>query len=123
MKQLIRKILKEETEDMSPLEQTVADFINMNLTDYELPEEFYKVAVDIFDNEYDRKECTVTILFEKPFKLKDSDRMHDIMNEIKKEIKGYFGDTFWYIKSGTSTVDVYNSTKDWYTKRKKRKNK
>ena len=71
MKQLIRKILKEETEDMSPLEQTVADFINMNLTDYELPEEFYKVAVDIFDNEYDRKECTVTILFEKPFKLHD----------------------------------------------------
>jgi len=114
----IRRILKEETEDMSPLEQTVADFINMNLTDYELPEEFYKVAVDIFDTEYNRKECKVTILFEKPFNLKDSDRMHDIMNEIKKEMKKYFGDTFWYIKLGTSTVDVYNRTKDWYAKRK-----
>jgi len=114
----IRRILKEETEGMSPLEQTVADFINMNLSEYDLPEDFDRVAVDIFDNEYDRKECVVTILFEKPFNLKDSDRMHDIMNEIKKEIKEYFGGTFWYIKSGTSTVDVYNSTKDWYTKRK-----
>ena len=118
MKQLIRKILKEETEDMSPLEQTVDDFINMNLSEYDLPEGFYKVAVDIFDTEYNRKECAVTILFEKPFNLKDSDRMHDIMNEIKKEMKKYFGDTFWYIKSGTSTVDVYNRTKDWYKKRK-----
>jgi hypothetical protein len=90
----------------------------MNLTDYELPEEFYKVAVDIFDTEYNRKECKVTILFEKPFNLKYSDRMHDIMNEIKKEMKKYFGDTFWYIKLGTSTVDVYNRTKDWYAKRK-----
>ena len=118
LKESIRKILKEETEDMSPLEQTVDDFINMNLSEYDLPEEFYKVAVDIFDNEYDRKECIMTVLFEKPFNLKDSDRMHDIMNEIKKEIKEYFGNTFWYIKSGTSTVDVYNRTKDWYKKRK-----
>jgi len=118
LQESIRKILREETEDISPLEQTVADFINMNLSEYDLPEEFYKVAVDIFDTEYNRQECTVTVLFEKPVKLKDSDRMHDIMNEIKKEIKEYFGDTFWYIKSGTSTVDVYNSTKDWYTKRK-----
>ena len=120
MEKLIRKILKEETEDMSPLEQTVADFINMNLSEYDLPEEFYKVAVDIFDTEYNRKECTVTILFEKSFNLKDSDRMYDIMNEIKKEIKKYFGDTFWYIKLGTSTVAVYKITKDWYNKRKNR---
>jgi hypothetical protein len=104
---------------LESLEKSVKNFINMNLEEYDLPEEFYKVAVDVFDNEYDRKECTVTMLFEKPFKLHDSDRMHDIMNEIKKEIKEYFGDTFWYIKLGTSTVDVYNSTKDWYTKRKK----
>ncbi len=120
LQESIRKILREETEDISPLEQTVADFINMNLSEYDLPEEFYKFAVDIFDTEYNRKECTVTILFEKSFNLKDSDRMYDIMNEIKKEIKKYFGDTFWYIKLGTSTVAVYKITKDWYNKRKNR---
>ena len=118
LQESIRRILREETEDMSPLEQTVYDFININLSEYDLPEEFYKVAVDIFDTEYNRKECTVTILFDKSFNLKDSDRMHDIMNEIKKEIKKYFGDTFWYIKIVSTTVGVYNSTKDWYTKRK-----
>jgi hypothetical protein len=101
------------------LERSVTKFINMHLEDYDLPEEFYKVAVDVFDSEYGRKECKVTMLFEKPFKMVDSDRLHIIMDIIKKEIKEYFGHTFWYIQLGSSTVEIYNDTKDWYEKRKK----
>ena len=106
---------------MSPLERTVADFVNMNLRDYELPKEFHKVAVDVFDDGYGRQECTITSLFEKPFKLDDSDRMHFIMNKIKRDVNDYFGNVFSHIAFGSSTVDNYNDTRDWYTKRKNKK--
>lgn len=114
----IRRILKEETEDMSPLEQAVADFINMNLSEYDLPEGFYKVAVDIVYDNYGRQECLISMLFKKSFSMKDSDKLHIIMNEIKKEINGYFGDMFTYLGIGTSTVQVYNDTKGWINQKK-----
>jgi len=38
LQESIRKILREEREDISPLEQTVDDFININLSEYDLPE-------------------------------------------------------------------------------------
>ena len=121
MKQLIRKILKEETEGMSPLEQTVADFVNMNLSDYVLPEEFYKISVDVFNDGYGRQECAITSLFKKPFKLDDSDRMHFIMGKIKRDVNDYFGNVFSHIAFGSSTVSNYEDTRDWYTKRKNKK--
>lgn len=121
MKQLIRKILKEESEDMSPLEQTVADFVNMNLSDYVLPEEFYKISVDVFNDGYGRQECAITSLFKKPFKLDDSDRMHFIMNKIKRDVNEYFGNVFSHIAFGSSTVSNYKDTREWYTKRKNKK--
>ena len=121
LQESIKKILKEETEDMSPLERTVADFVNMNLSDYELPDAFYKVVVDVFDDNYGREECTITSLFEKPFKLDDSDRMHFIMNKIKRDVNDYFGNIFSHIAFGSSTVSNYNDTRDWYTKRKNKK--
>lgn len=114
----IRRILKEELEDMSPLERTVADFVNMNLSDYELPKEFYKVAVDVFDDGYGREECVITSLFKKPFNLHDSDRMHLIMGKIKRDVNDYFGNVFSHIAFGSSTVSNYEDTRDWYTKRK-----
>lgn len=117
----IRRILKEETEDMLPLEQAVADFINMNLSEYDLPEGFYKVAVDIVYDNYGRQECLISMLFKKSFSMKDSDKLHIIMNEIKKEINGYFGDMFTYLGIGTSTVQVYNDTKDWINQKKNKK--
>jgi len=117
----IRKILKEETNDMSPLERTVSDFVNMSLSEYELPEEFYKVAVDVFDDGYGRQECTLTTLFEKPFKMDESDRMNFIMNKIKREVNEYFGSIFSHIANGSSTVSVYDEYRDWYDKRKNKK--
>ena len=118
LQESIRKILKEETEGMSPLEQTVADFVNMNLSDYTLPDEFYKISVDVINDGYGREECIITSLFKKPFKLHDSDRMHLIMSKIKREVNDYFGNVFSNIAFGTSTVSNYNDTKDWYNKRK-----
>jgi hypothetical protein len=117
----IKKILKEETNEISPLERTVSDFVNMSLSEYELPEEFYKVVVDVFDDGYGRQECTLTTLFEKPFNRKDSDKMHLIMNKIKRDVNDYFGSIFSHIANGSSTVDSYNDTRDWYTKRKNKK--
>lgn len=118
MKNLIRKILKEETEDISPLETAVLKFINMSLKNYELPEDFYKVAVDIFPDNYGRKEGTITMLFKKPFNMEDSDKMMLIIRKIKLDIDQYFGDSFSYISNSTSTVDNYNNTKDRYNKKK-----
>ena len=121
LQESIRRILREETYDMTPLEQTVVDFVNMLLAEYELPEAFYKVAVDIFDDGYGRHECKLTTLFKAPFKMGESDRLHLIMNEIKTEINGYFGNIFSYIQTGTSTVEVYNQYKDSRDKRKNKK--
>lgn len=121
LQESIRRIITEETEDMSPLEQTVADFVNMNLSDYVLPEEFYKISVDVFNDGYGRQECAITSLFKKPFKLDDSDRMHFIMNKIKRDVNDYFGNVFSHIAFGSSTVSNYNDTRDWYTKRKNKK--
>ena len=117
----IRKILKETFNEMSPLERTVSDFVNMSLSEYELPEAFYKVAVDVFNDGYGRQDCMLTTLFEKPFKMDESDRMNFIMNKIKREVNEYFGSIFSHIANGSSTVSVYDENRDWYTKRKNKK--
>ena len=118
LKKSIRKILKEETEDMSPLEQTVADFVNMNLSEYDLPEDFDRVAVDIYSDGYGGQECVVTSLFKKPFTLEESDMLHSLMRTIKNSVKDYFGNTFSYVRGSTSTTDSYMDTKWWYDQKK-----
>ena len=118
LQESIRRILKEETEDMSPLEQTVADFINMNLSEYDLPEDFDRVAIDIYSDGYGGQECVVTSLFKKPFTLEESDMLHSLMRTIKKSIEEYFGNTFSYVRGSTSTTDNYMDTKWWYDQKK-----
>lgn len=118
MKQLIKKILKEETEEMSPLEQTVADFVNMSLSEYNLPEDFDRVAVDIYPDKYGRQECVITSLFKKPFTLEDSDKLHKLMRTIKNSVEDYFGNTFSYVGGSTSTTDSYIGMKWWYDQKK-----
>ncbi len=118
LKESIRKILKEETEDMSPLEKTVADFINMNLSEYDLPEDFDRVAVDIYSDGYGGQECVVTSLFKKPFTLEESDMLHSLMRTIKNSVKDYFGNTFSYVGGSTSTTGSYMGMKWWYDQKK-----
>jgi hypothetical protein len=93
------------------LENTVQKFININLDDYNVPSDLYDVVVDVTNDPYGRLECNVSFLFKKPFSLNDSNKLHHILKEIKKEIVNYFGDTFYHISSGVSTVDIYNDSK------------
>jgi hypothetical protein len=44
------------------------------------------------------------------------------MNKIKRDVNDYFGSIFSHIANGSSTVDSYNDTRDWYTKRKNKLN-
>lgn len=96
---------------LKSLENTVQKFINMNLDDYKVPSDLYDVAVDVTNDSYGRLECDVSFLFKKPFSSNDSNKLHHILKEIKKEIVNYFGDTFYHIRSGVSTVDMYNDSK------------
>lgn len=96
---------------LKSLENTVQKFINMNLDDYKVPSDLYDLAVDITNDSYGRLECDVSFLFKKPFSSNDSNKLHHILKEIKKEIVNYFGDTFYHIRSGVSTVDMYNDSK------------
>ena len=117
----IRKILKEETSDMSSLESAVSDLVNsnlQNLPDNFLPDNFLRIAVDIYKDEYDRTSCQLTALFKKPFSGVDSERASLILRKERDIINGYFGDSFDNISNGTSTVEVYDDYKSFYNDRK-----
>jgi hypothetical protein len=114
MKNLIKKILKEDSEKMSQIEKNVTDLINMGLEEYTLPEDFDEVMVDIGDTKYGKK-CSVTFTFKKPFKLEDSDFFHKIFNkDIKRDVNTFFGDYFKSIYNSTSTKENYIQTKEYF---------
>lgn len=117
----IRRILKEETYGMSSLESAVSDLVNsnlQNLPDNFLPDNFLRIAVDIYKDEYDRTRCQLTALFKKPFSGVDSERASLILRKERDIINGYFGDSFDNISNGTSTVEVYDDYKSFYDDRK-----
>ena len=118
LKEHIKKVLKEETQKIkkrAPLEKAVTTFIESLLEDYDLPENFKGVAVDIVDG---GKECHITGLFENSFNQNDSDELFSVFNKIKKEIPNYFGDQFDYVTTGNSTINNYNDHQWWYDKKK-----
>ena len=118
LKEHIKKVLKEETQKIkkrTPLEKAVTTFIESLLEDYDLPENFKGVAVDIVDG---GKECHITGLFENSFNQNDSDKLFSVFNKIKKEIPNYFGDQFYYVTTGNSTINNYNDHQWWYDKKK-----
>lgn len=118
LKEHIKKVLKEETQKIkkrAPLEKAVTTFIESLLEDYDLPENFKGVAVDIVDG---GKECHITGLFENSFNQNDSNKLFSVFNKIKKEIPNYFGDQFDYVTTGNSTINNYNDHQWWYDKKK-----
>ena len=118
LKEHIKKVLKEETQKIkkrAPLEKAVTTFIESLLEDYDLPENFKGVAVDIVDG---GKECHITGLFENSFNQNDSNKLFSVFNKIKKEIPNYFGDQFYYVTTGNSTINNYNDHQWWYDKKK-----
>jgi hypothetical protein len=118
LQEQIRKVLKEETEGIpkrTPLEKTVLSFVEMTAKDYKFPEDFYGFTVDIINN---GKDCEITGLFKKSYKMSDSDKVHDILTKIKKEVSKYFGDAF-YVRSGTSAMDAYKDNYVRYYQQRK----
>jgi hypothetical protein len=118
LQERIRKVLKEETEGIpkrTPLEKTVLSFVEMTAKDYKFPEDFYGFTVDIINN---GKDCEITGLFKKSYKMSDSDKVHDILTKIKKEVSKYFGDAF-YVRSGTSAMDSYKDNYVRYYQQRK----
>jgi hypothetical protein len=71
--------------------------------------------VDIINN---GKDCEITGLFKKSYKMSDSDKVHDILTKIKKEVSKYFGDAF-YVRSGTSAMDAYKDNYVRYYQQRK----
>lgn len=118
LKEHIRKILKEEMDPLpkrTPLEKTIEDFLNISIEDFPKSDNFYGFIVDVYN---DNKNCDITALFKKPFKMEDSDLLYKIMYKVKKEVLSYFGDQF-YIRTGTSTIDNYNQSYERYYKVRK----
>lgn len=110
----VKKILSEEVEDLeerTKIEKLVTRFVNTYLKDKELPENFYGVAVDVFNTPYG-KGCGVTFLMKKPFKLEDSDELNEIAFGVKTLVRNFFSDEFKYgINFSTSTIGNYKELK------------
>jgi hypothetical protein len=116
----IRRILKEETYELpkrTSLENEITKFVEDELEEYDLPSNFYGVAVDIIDN---NEVCTITALFKKSYKMDDSDRLHAIMKKIIKECEDFFGGSMRFKYDGTSTIENYIQIYSNYYQSKKR---
>lgn len=120
MKDLIKKILKEETGERSKLEKVITKFINGVLSNKELPENFHSVVVDVYGTNYGDG-CQITLLMKKPFSEKESDMLFDVSKDAKELVKSFFKEHFLYgISVSTSTVENYMDTKSFYDEKKKK---
>lgn len=124
MKDIIRQILKEETEDLgerTKIEQLITKQFgkpNFEGVLFE-PDNFYGVVVDVYDTDYG-KQCHITILMKKPFKAEDSDMLHQWVRKGKEKIKDMFSNYFDSGISGSiSTIESYKDHKWFYDERKK----
>ena len=85
-----------------------------------LPDNFYDIAVDVFNSEYGLN-CAITFLMYKSFTSKESDDLMAYAQKIKKDIKklmpGYFDVG---ISTSNSTIEIYEYYKEkFYDERKK----
>jgi len=123
MKDIIRQILKEETYDLgerTPLEKLVAKFITNRIKGIDEINNFYGVAVDIYNGQYG-KYCHITYLMKKPFSREDSDFIHNIFRNInaRKQVEKLTGEEFnGSFSSSVSTIESYLNTKWWYDEQK-----
>ncbi len=116
MKELIRHIIKEETEktEFDGLERAVKKMIKMLTKDIEFPENFYDFMVDVTkDEKYNERILRVTTVMKKPFSEEDSNNLDKIKRNFIQKIRGFFGshfDRFSY--GGTSTLEIYLRDKE-----------
>ena len=120
MKDLIKKILKEETGERNKLEKVISVFINRALSNKELPENFHSVVVDVYGTNYGDG-CKITLLMKGPYSEEESDMLFNISKDAKDLIKSFFKEHFLYgISVSTSTVENYMQTKSFYDEKKKK---
>ena len=124
MKDIIKKILKEETEELgerTKLERVIASLFDISkLGDTLLlePDNLYGIIVDIYDTDYG-KQCHVTALMKKPFKREDSDMLQNMLRNNREKIKSMFSDFFSSgISSSVSTIESYKNHKWFYDEKK-----
>jgi len=107
---------------MNKKEVVIANMVKSLLSGFNKPKDFSGVAVDIYPTEYG-EQTHITMLFKKPFKREESDKLFDISRDIKSTIKKLFGNFRLDISVSNSTIDSYNSQKWWYEEQKLKYNK
>ena len=124
MKDIIRQILKEETEELgerTKLERVIASLFDISKLDDGVllePDNLYGIIVDIYDTDYG-KQCHVTALMKKPFKREDSDMLQNMLRNNREKIKSMFSDFFSSgISSSVSTIESYKNNKWFYDEKK-----
>lgn len=123
MKDIIRQILKEETEELgerTKLEKLITkQFGKPNFEGVLLePDNFYGVIVDIYDDDYGKR-CHITALMKKPFKKEDSDMLHNLLRHGRERVRSMFSDYFNSgITGSVSTIESYKDHKWFYDERK-----
>jgi hypothetical protein len=111
MKDLIKKILKEEMGERNKLEKVITGFINGVLSNKELPENFHSVVVDVYETKYGDG-CKITLLMKGPYSEEESEMLFDASREVKNLIKSFFKEHFLYgISISTSTIENYMKMK------------
>ena len=117
LKEYIKKVLKEETEeigDRTSMEKLIIGLINKELFKENLPDNFHSVVVDIYKTKYGDV-CKITLLMKKTFSEEESNFLHDISMNVKNLIKTFFSKRFKYgVNVGISTVKMYKDTKSYY---------
>lgn len=105
---------------MSNLENIINSFVKTKLSDFQLPENFHDVVIDVYDSDYG-KMCHLSFLMKKPFTGEESESIEKVSKNLKKDLKEYFSNTFsGGIQSSCSTLESYLQHKDWYNSKKQK---
>jgi hypothetical protein len=117
MKELIRNILKEETDntELERLKNAVKKMIKTLTKEAEFPENFYDFMVDIKNVEFFKNEkiLVITTVMKKPFNEEEMEKIYPIRKLLTQQLKAFFGGSFDRVHSGgTSTLEVYLRDKE-----------
>ena len=104
------------------LEKIVVKLVESYFGKFDISDNFYGVACDIYPSEYGIY-CNITFLMKKPFSSEESDFFYDQATRgFKSRISTALGDMFGKygnnISTQQSTIDSYQNQKWWYEEKK-----
>lgn len=123
LKRIIKSVLNEETYDLGErtnLEKMVTKLIDLKIGNIKKLDNFYGIAVDIFDSQYG-KYCQIHFLMKKSFSRDDSDFIYNNFSKSKmqKLVEQMLGVKFdGGFTSSQSTIENYIKTKWFYEDKK-----